>query len=128
MEDKRIQLLVGLNTIDPEEAEAFAQLLMQNLRDIDGVGSVLPRPVSQLPDGAKAAGGWDFGAIALAVLEASGFQALLATLTTWFTFNKSRSVKIQLGEHSLEVANLSAEKQDELIEWFQNQTSMRLTS
>jgi len=125
-----IDLYISVNTtsnIDKEGLDELAQELSRDLRELDSVQSVEPVRVSKTPERAKGPS-IDIGTILIKIAEFGGLSAFVTVLATWLTRDKSRTLKLQLGENVIELTGLSKSEQAELVQWFRTQTGLRLDS
>jgi hypothetical protein len=110
--------------MDPEEIEATTYPLAEALRQVDGVLSVETRAGGSLPPGAMGTPG-EVGALLVQVLESLSLTGLVGVLAAWLGRDRSRTLKIQLGDQQIELTGLSRQEQHELVDWFRTQAGMR---
>jgi hypothetical protein len=68
------------------------------------------------------------GTIITKIIEAGGLASFLNAIFAWLAKDRSRSIKLQIGENSIEASNLTPDEQQRLVAWFQLQTSIKLAS
>lgn len=117
----------SIDDIDDEDRDAMAHELMRDLDTLDYIDSVGFASTGKLPDGAKGFS-IDVGALIVKIAEAGGVSTLINILGSWLLRDKSRTLKLQIGNNSLEVTGVSEAEQAELIQWFKTQTGMQLDS
>jgi len=102
---------------DAEELDQLARELARDLNELDSVESVEPLQADKLLDGAKGLP-IDFGTVLAKLAEVGAISALVTTLGSWLSRDKRRSLKLRVGDKSLEVTGLSGTEQQDLIQWF----------
>ena len=113
--------------IDKEDLAELSRELYEELNEVDNITSVEPIRGNEPPKGAK--GPYiDFATFLIKIAEFGGITALITVLGTWLGRDKSRTLKLQIGDKSLELTGLSAVEQQELTQWFQTQAGLRLES
>lgn len=113
--------------IDDEDREILARELMQDLNELDYIVSVEIASSGKPPDGAKGFS-IDFETLIVKMAETGGVSTLITTLGSWLLRDKSRTLKLQINDKSLEVTGLSKAEQADLIQWFKVQTGLQLDS
>ncbi len=113
--------------IDKEDLAELSRELYEELNEVDSIISVEPIRGNELPKGAKGPS-IDFATLLIKIAEFGGITALITVLGTWLGRDKSRTLKLQIGDKSLELTGLSAVEQQELTQWFQTQAGLRLES
>jgi|GEM_PF-3480500 len=127
MTSELVNLYVSVNStsdIDNEDIDEMARDLMQELIDLDGIGSV-DLVAQKSPEGAKGPG-IDFGTVLVKIVEVGGISTLITVLGTWLSRDRSRTLKLQIDDKSLEITGISKTEQADLIQWFKIQTGIRL--
>jgi len=128
MSDKLTTFYISIGSsshIDKEDIERLTRELIGELSDLDGVVSIQPMQSEELPEGAK---GFpiDFGTILVKLAELGGITGVVTILSSWLSRDKSRTLKLQIGEKSLELTGLSKAEQQDLVRWFQTQSALHL--
>lgn len=120
----RITINPGPNS-DVQDAHKLVQELEKELRHVENVVAIEP---VYLPDPMTGRKGVviDFSALLVKLAEGTGLAAFITVLGDWLGRDRRRSLKLQIGDSSLEVNGLSKAEQQELVRWFQTQTGMRL--
>ena len=68
------------------------------------------------PAGAKAGDPGTLGAILIGLAASGGvLTTLIGTIQSWLTRNERRSIKLKIGEDTLEVTNISSSEEARLI-------------
>lgn len=122
-----IDLYVTVQTndeADEQELVDIAKNLEKELIQLNAIESIEPVRVTQLTEGEKGSA-IEPGSLLLKVAETGGFASLVSMLGSWLGRDKSRTLKLQIGDKSLEVTGLSKSEQESLIEWFQIQAGLR---
>lgn len=119
----RITVNPGPNT-DMQDAHKLVQELEKDLRHVESVTSLEPVYVENENAGQKGVS-VDFSALLVKLAEGTGLAALITVLGQWLGRDRRRSLKLQIGDSSLELTGLSPGEQQELVRWFQTQTGMR---
>jgi hypothetical protein len=101
---------------DAAELDSAVLSLREELLDLD-VGAVKRPAFGPPPEGAKAVDATIVGAL---VVEAGKdvISAVVRTIQGWVGRGRSRSVRLQLGEDTIEISDPSADDQRRLIEAF----------
>ncbi|MCA9939045.1 MAG: hypothetical protein KC418_10395 [Anaerolineales bacterium] len=121
--DLRITVNAGPNT-DTQDTAKIVRELEKELRHVESVLSIDPVYVRNEEAGQKGVS-VDFGALLVALAEGTGLAAFITVLGQWLGRDRRRSLKLQIGDSSLELTGLSSGEQQELVRWFQTQTGMR---
>lgn len=122
-----IDLYISVQTKDGAgelELNNIAENLAKDLMYLDVLESIEPLRNKQTETGEKGSGIVP-GNLWVKIIETSGFGNLIGVLGSFLKQDKNRSLKLQIGENSLEVTKLSKADQKELIEWFKIQTGMK---
>lgn len=123
-----LYIFVGFNgDTDKEEIDSLTRQLSYELRQVDYIQSVKSVMKEDLPVGAKGTP-IDFGALLLKIAEVEGLSSVAGVVTSWLSRDKSRTLKLQIGDKSLEVTGLSKVEQQDLIQWFKSQSSYNWTA
>lgn len=128
MAPKSIDLYVqvgGGSDADQDDLVELAQLLTEELNELDNVESVEPVPEEELPARAKGIP-VAVGTLLVKLAETASVASLISVLGGWLARDKRRTLKLQLGDAALELTGLSQSEQQELIQWFQGQTGLRV--
>jgi hypothetical protein len=112
---------------DKQDIEELARLLTEELNQLDDIESAEPVREGKLPKDAKGVPA-AVGTILVKLAETAGVTALVNVIGSWLSRDKSRTLKLQLGESTLELTSISRVEQRELVEWFKVQASMTLDS
>ncbi len=115
-----IQVSLESNT-DPEYTAELARRLSEDLRELDGVQSVEPGS-SPLPAGAKGLGIM-LSALLVKIAQPGSLSAISGVLAAWVAADHGRKIKLTVNNNTLEVDNLSAAQQQDLIDWFKTQAA-----
>ena len=110
---------------DEKDLDELAHLLSDELFELDNIESIEIATSSQPPVGAKGSP-IELGTILIKVAEAGGFVALVSFFSNWLARDRRRSLKLSIGDDSIELTGLSKAEQQELTRWFQIQTGLRL--
>ena len=102
---------------EKKESDHLAKDLLGVLNSIDGIQN-------ERETGGKSGSG--FEEIATKIIEAGGLAAFVNAIITWLGKDRSRSLKLQIGDNVIEASNLTPNEQQELIEWFKTQTGISL--
>ena len=102
---------------DADDVEHSATQLRTELLELD-VDSVEHAYTGDIPSGAKGVEAAALGALIIKWVGSSGLQALAAVLANWLDRDKSRSIKLRMGEDVLELTGLSSADQSRLIEYW----------
>jgi hypothetical protein len=127
MTSKSIDLYVqvgGGPDADKQDLDELARLLTEELSQLDDVESVEPVREGELPEDAKGVPA-AVGTVLVKLAETAGVSALINVIGSWLSRDKSRTLKLQLGESALELTGLSGTEQQELVEWFKTQAGMK---
>lgn len=124
---KSISFYISVSCLDAdnEDIEKLTRELNEELNELDYIESIEVVQTGTLPKGAKGVS-IDVGTLLIKMAEFGGISALITILGTWLGRDKSRVLKLQIGDKSLELTGLSKIEQQELIHWFQAQTNLRL--
>jgi hypothetical protein len=95
----------------------LAEDLLTELHSLEGVHSELLTGSKSIPDA---------GTIITKIIEAGGVVNFLNTIFAWLTKDRSRSIKLQIGDNVIEASGLTPDEQERLIAWFQLQTGMKI--
>jgi hypothetical protein len=126
MTNKSIDLYVqvgGGPDADKQDLEELARLLTEELNQLDNVESAEPVREGELPEDAKGVP-VAVGTVLVKLAETAGVTALINVIGSWLSRDKSRTLKLQLGESALELTGLSGVEQRELVEWFKTQAGV----
>jgi hypothetical protein len=116
---------VGANSnIDNEELDELTRQLSDELSELDMMLVELAQS-EHLPVGAKGTF-IDIGTILVKIAEFGGIAGLITVLGSWLSRDERRTIKLQIGENSLEVTGLSTAEADNLVQWFKTQTGLQL--
>ncbi|GAB4528281.1 MAG: hypothetical protein Kow0063_04340 [Anaerolineae bacterium] len=110
---------------DEEDLEELAQHLTDELNELDGIEAVERVQEGKLPEDAKGLL-IPAGTLLIKFAETAGVTALINVLGSWLSSDRSRTLKLKLGDATLELTGLSKPEQQELIDWFQGQAGIRL--
>jgi hypothetical protein len=122
---KQLDLYLSIGSdLDPEQQELVVYQLADEIREASTIELVEIVPAGAVPAGTK--GGPDIGAILIKVAEVGGITDLIAIIGSWLGRDRSRTLKLQLGDKSIEVTGISKAEQTELVEWFRLQAGYRL--
>lgn len=109
---------------DEEDVERLTYLLSDELRELDVVDTVeLLR--EDAPEGARGSGAIT-GDLLLELVGSAGISVLISTIGSWLSRDKSRKLKLCLGDKSIELSGLSEDEQQELTQWFKTQAGFSL--
>jgi hypothetical protein len=101
---------------DPSELDEATRQLQRELLELD------VQDVRQVADGSAPPGTRGIGVAVVSSLAVSAGQeaigAVVRTLVQWMSRRRARSVKLTIGEDSLELSDVSAEDQRRLVESF----------
>jgi hypothetical protein len=113
-------------TADGEERDELTHQLVNELDELDRA-SVEAKQADSMPEGAKGipAGA---GTILVKMAEVGGITGLITILTSWLSRDERRTMILQIGENKLEVKGISKAEQAKLIQWFQTQTGLRIST
>jgi hypothetical protein len=92
--------------------------LLSDLQSIKGVNSEM------LP-GTKS--GLGAGTMISSIVEAGGLVSFIKIILGYLTKDRSRTLKLQIGDNVIEASGLTSKEQRDLIDWFQLQTGMKLS-
>ena len=126
MAQKTIGLYVAVGggpDADEYDLEDLTQQLFDKLNHLDSIESVERVREGELPKGAKGAA---LGTVLIKLAETAGITTLIGVLGSWLSRDRSRTLKLQLGNSTLELTGLSGDEQQELAQWFQTQAGIRL--
>ena len=120
-----VGLQLGLNGQgDDRELDELTRLLQAELRTLD-VAAVEMVGYGSMPPGAKGIGLAAVGGLMIKVLSGAAFKNVIEAAKAWAGRNAGRSVKVVIGGNSIEVANITPEQQQKLIETFERQVALR---
>jgi hypothetical protein len=110
---------------EEDDPEQLAQQLTDELNELDDIQSVKPVREGEIPKDGKGVP-IAVGTLLIKLAETAGVTALFNVLGSWISRDRSRTLKLQLGDASLELSGLSRPEQQELVDWFQAQAGLRL--
>lgn len=128
MAQNTIDLYVAIDggpDTDEYDLIEFVSQITKELNKVDSIESAEQVREGELPEGAK---GLPPAAakVLITLAKASGVTALINVFGPWLSRDRSRTLKLQLGDSTLELSGLSKDEQQELTEWFQTQAGIRL--
>ncbi len=125
--EPEVKILLTVDSSQPTNDKEFLQEikseLFGELGEVDGIAE-LNYVTTNSPHGAKGLTALD-GDIFLKFAKFGGISALASIITTWLSRDKSRTIKLKIGDNSLELTGLSKVEQKEIIDWFQIQAGLR---
>ncbi len=130
MTNKLIELYISVDSnmeVDEEYIEELTRNLAADLNELDSLESIDRIEVKKAEEGAKGLS-LSMGTLLIKIAEAGGISALISTLRLWLSRDRNRTLRLQLGDNSLEVSGLSDIEQKDLIKWFQTQAGLQLDS
>ena len=107
---------------DDRELDELTRLLQEELRGLD-VSSVETVGEVAAPAEAKGFGLAAAGGLVVKLISGEAFKNIIEAAKAWTSRNAGRSVKVVLGDNSIEVSNISATQLQRLIETFERQVS-----
>jgi hypothetical protein len=109
----RLEVQVQDELLDGGQLDLETNQLQSRLRDLDVEVS---RPVEggQTPGGARG-DGVTVGALVVALSSSSVLVALVQEIADWVRSNRSRKVRLRLGDDELELDGLSSSEQRQLM-------------
>ena len=113
-----VRLVVDPNDGDRERADEDVQYLLSDLAqlDVEAIGRV---PAGAAPSGTKAGGAVELGALLIAVGGSGAILPMLVGLVRdWLGRRGSGSVKLTIGDDSLELSGVSGKDQQRVLEEF----------
>ena len=122
-----IDLFITLDIKDEttdEELYDLAKNLAGDLSTVNAIESVELVRTRHLEEGAMGSS-IEAGQLLAKIAETGGFTSLVSVMSSFLGRDRSRSLKLQIGDKSLEVTGLSKSEQTALIEWFQIQAGLR---
>jgi hypothetical protein len=120
-----IYITVGSSAVtDKQEIAELAEDLLYELRELDDI-SLLDPLAGNLPENPKGSP-LDVWTLVAKIAEASGIPSLVSVIGSWLTRDRTRTLKFQIEDKSIEATGLSKDEQQELIKWFQLQAGLRL--
>jgi hypothetical protein len=100
---------------DEEDLESSTRVLVNELKEVDGIRSVsYASKQEKIPEGARAGEIINLGEIVFSFITTGGLVAALNLVNSWLQ-NKKRKVKIQTKNGTIEADNLSKEELDKII-------------
>ena len=124
----QLGLIINVNPdIAEEELAQLTKQLRQEIEELD-VERVDLAKREHVPAGTKTVGPVTWGTL-LVTLAASGgvITQLISTLQAWLTRHGQRSITLEIDGDKLEVAGISAEEQQRLIEEWMTRHKLILT-
>jgi hypothetical protein len=109
---------------DKQDLEELALLLTEEMSQLDDVESAEPVREGELPEDAKGVP-VAVGTVLVKLAETAGVSALINVIGSWLSRDKSRTLKLQLGESTLELTGLSGTEQQDLVQWFKTQAGTK---
>jgi len=100
---------------DAEEVDELTARLRNRLLELD-VADVSPVRLGPPPAGSKGADVAVIGALLVQLATSSGLAAVVSTIRGWLGGGGSRTIKLSVGEDSLEVTGASSDQQQQLID------------
>lgn len=113
---------------DGEEFVDAIYELVAGLEELDDIDAdIIRRDVEEhvLP-GAKGVSPQEIQELLIRVLEQTAIPALVRVVCNWLKSDMDRCVRLRVGDNELEVKGISREEQQELIDWFRLQASLKL--
>jgi hypothetical protein len=110
-------------TLDAEELAAITDELQEELLEAN-VNDVKTLASGEPPKGAKAGEALEFGTL-LVSLSPAILQSVVGIVRSWLSRRGSRSVKMKIGEDTLEMSGLTSNEQSRLIEEWLERNSNR---
>jgi hypothetical protein len=116
-----IQVAVGPDSDDEEIAHATLQLRRELLdADVDAAEA----PGGEPPPGSRGVDVAALGALVVNVADSQLLAAVVAAVRSWLAGSPRRSIKLELGEDSLELTGVSSKEQRRLAdEWLARHTT-----
>lgn len=121
MPGSALELVVGRGKeADEEDIAQLAYLLSAELHELDHVESIeLLR--EDAPQGAMGTGVLT-GGMRIELAGPAGIPSLIATIETWLSRDKERTLLISLGDKNFQFPGLSKKEIMELAQWFTSQS------
>ena len=114
---RRLTVVIdGGSASDAEELDALTGQLRRQLLELD-VDTVEPARTEDVPAGAKPMDVVSIGALVV-TLGPAALKAVVSLVERWLEHRPVRSVKLTLGDDTLEITDVDDEDQDELIDAF----------
>lgn len=102
---------------DAQDIAEGARRLRRELLELD-VDAVDVPPAASAPPGSRGADAAALGALVVTVGQSQLLPAVLATVRSWLTASRQRSVKLEIGGDVLELSRVSQDEQRRLTdEW-----------
>jgi hypothetical protein len=116
-----IQVAVGPDSDDEEIGHATLQLRRELLdADVDAAEA----PGGEPPPGSRGVDVAALGALVVNVADSQLLAAVVAAVRSWLAGSPRRSIKLELGEDSLELTGVSSKEQRRLAdEWLARHTT-----
>jgi hypothetical protein len=115
---QQVGIALADDDLDDEEIDQIAQQLRAELleSEVDSVDFVA---AGEAPPHTRAIDIIALGGLLVTVSESVGaLNSVIETVRSWLSRRGRGSVKLQIGDDSLELASVSKERQDELIDAF----------
>jgi hypothetical protein len=129
MQEKIIELILSIDLgpdVEKEELDTFAKILSQELLEVEEIESIELLHGGELQKGTKGISSAT-GSLLIKLAESTGIATLINVFGSWLSRDKSRSLKLSIGENSIELTGLSETEQSELVDWFKIQAGLSLT-
>ena len=109
----------------PEEIQELTLRLREELVHLD-VDAVDIQLTGERPSGAKVGDPGTWGAILIGLAASGGvLTTLIGAIQSWLTRNERRSIKLKIGEDTLEVTNVSSNEEARLIrDWIKRHSAV----
>jgi hypothetical protein len=121
---RSVILEVGTDeSLDAEELVAITDELQEELLDAN-VNDVRTLASGEPPRGAKAGEALEFGTL-IVTLSPIILESVVGIVRSWVSRRGSRSIKMKIGEDTLEMSGLTSQEQSRLIEEWLERNSDR---
>lgn len=116
---------VSAQNADAETLEYLSNQLSNELGELNDLTISQP-PLAQSPEeGAKGLSP-EAGKLVLSILGSGGITALVTTIGSWLSRDRSRTITVKVGQNEMTVSGMGKDETSELIQWFKKQSGITL--